>query len=143
MSVQTALPRNDLPVPAGRFLRAKIAAGLAWLLERQPPARLRRILSATSRGAEPATFEQAKLARDTVTAVSLACAGPQSCLPRSIATALLCRMSGVWPVWCTGVRKVPPFAAHAWVEADGKPVGEQVDTGLYQRLITVSAKNSG
>lgn len=142
MSFETVVSRTQLRVPPTRFVCAKLAAGLARLLERRPPARLQRLLSAISRGARPATFEQAKLARDTVTAVSLTCAGPQSCLPRSIATALLCRMSGTWPVWCTGVRLVPPFAAHAWVEADGEAVGEQIDTTLYQRLITVGVDGS-
>ncbi|MEV4177831.1 lasso peptide biosynthesis B2 protein [Nonomuraea sp. NPDC049709] len=35
----------------------------------------------------------------------------------------LCRMRGWRPTWCSGVRVRPPFAAHAWVEAGGVPVG--------------------
>ena len=71
------------------------------------------------RGARPATYEQAKAARDTVVAVSLTCAAREGCLPRSLATVLLCRLHGSWPAWCVGARRLPPFAAHAWVEAEG------------------------
>ncbi|MFD0475475.1 lasso peptide biosynthesis B2 protein [Nonomuraea thailandensis] len=85
------------------------------------------------RGAAPATAAQAKAARDAVIAVSLSCAG-QGCLPRSIAAALLCRLRGTWPTWCTGVR-VHPFAAHAWIEAGGRPVDEP--PVHYHRTIVV------
>ncbi len=86
-------------------------------------------------GAAPATAAQALLARRAVVAVSLRCAG-QGCLQRSIATALLCRLRGVWPTWCTGVR-TDPFAAHAWVEVDGQPVGEPHPKGHYAPLLTI------
>jgi hypothetical protein len=91
------------------------------------------------RGAAPATHVNAKAARDAVLAVSLACTGPQGCLPRSLATALLCRMSGQWPVWCVGVRVLPPFGAHAWVEAEGRLVDEDAPDDYFQRLMTVPA----
>jgi hypothetical protein len=32
---------------------------------------------------------------------------------------LLCRLRGQWPTWCVGAWRIPPFGAHAWVEADG------------------------
>ena len=54
-------------------------------------------------------------------------------MPRSIATALLCRMSGTWPTWRVGVRTVAPFSAHAWVEAEGKPVDEVEPAGYSVR----------
>jgi transglutaminase superfamily protein len=101
---------------------ALLAAGIARLLTRLPPARLRRVLTFASRGARPASAAQAMRARNAVVYVSLACAGPR-CLQRSIATALLCRLGGTWPQWCTGV-VTEPFAAHAWVAVDGEPVGE-------------------
>ncbi|WP_079249549.1 lasso peptide biosynthesis B2 protein [Streptomyces sp. IMTB 2501] len=70
--------------------------------------------------------------------LSTLCSG-RYCLQRSLATALLCRMRGSWPTWCSGVR-TSPFAAHAWVEADGRPVGEPEDTASYQPMITVPAR---
>lgn len=101
---------------------ALVAAGLGRLLTLLPPARLRRVLAFVNRGARSANAAQVLRARNAVVYVSLACAGPR-CLQRSIATALLCRLGGTWPQWCTGVA-TEPFAAHAWVAVDGEPVGE-------------------
>ncbi|EQD88249.1 transglutaminase superfamily protein [Saccharopolyspora erythraea NRRL 2338] len=80
----------------------------------------------------PATAGQASAAREQVVSVSLRCAG-QGCLQRSIATALLCRARGTRPTWCTGVR-TQPFAAHAWVEAEGRLIGEPHPKGHYTPL---------
>ncbi|MFI2667928.1 lasso peptide biosynthesis B2 protein [Micromonospora carbonacea] len=101
---------------------ALLAAGVARLLTRLPPATLRRALVFASRGAHPANVAQVLRARNAVVYVSLACAGPR-CLQRSIAAAMLCRLGGTWPQWCTGV-VTEPFAAHAWLAVDGEPVGE-------------------
>ncbi|MFI9720027.1 lasso peptide biosynthesis B2 protein [Streptomyces sp. NPDC052396] len=87
------------------------------------------------RGARPARYEEALRARREVTAVSTLCAG-RSCLQRSLATTLLCRMRGRRPTWCNGVR-TSPFAAHAWVAAEGRPVGEPDDTATYRAMIKV------
>ncbi|MFI9215008.1 lasso peptide biosynthesis B2 protein [Streptomyces werraensis] len=62
---------------------------------------------------------------------------PKGCLPRSLGAALLCRLRGTWPTWCAGVRVVPPFTAHAWIEAEGSLVGEGVPDGYFARLVTV------
>ncbi len=45
--------------------------------------------------------------------------------------------AGTWPTWSAGVRVVPPFTAHAWIEAEGSPVGEGVPDGYFARLVTV------
>ncbi|WP_221358957.1 lasso peptide biosynthesis B2 protein [Streptomyces beigongshangae] len=114
---------------------------------RRPPLQ-RRILARTAvtaaclparRGAEPASYDQALAARHDVTATSTLCSG-RYCLQRALATAPLCWLRGVWPTWCTGVR-TPPFAAHAWVEAEGRPVGEPQDTTTYHPMITVTPRN--
>ena len=89
------------------------------------------------RGASPATFADAKAARDTVVAVSLTCAAREGCVPRSLATVLLCRLRGKWPTWCVGARRLPPFAAHAWVEADGVMVDEDYPPDYFRALIRV------
>jgi hypothetical protein len=101
------------------------------------PRWLRRVLELLSRRARPATAGEAQAARDAVVAVSVLCAG-QGCLQRSIATALLCRLSGSWPDWCTGV-VTEPFRAHAWVEAAGTPVGEGPNMPAFRKLMTVPA----
>ncbi|MWK36862.1 lasso peptide biosynthesis B2 protein [Actinomadura sp. J1-007] len=126
------------PVPLRRRLAARPAVALAAAVERLPPRRMRRVLLAASRGARPASGAQALAARQAVVAVSVHCAG-QGCLRRSLATALLCRLGGTWPDWCTGVR-AEPFRAHAWVEAEGTAVGEQGDTRLYHKTMTVPAR---
>lgn len=95
------------------------------------------MLGVLRRGARPATIEEVKRARDSVVAVSLGCAGPQGCLPRSIATVLLCRARGSWATWCVGARRLEPFTAHAWVEAAGEAVGEDYPPDYFRTLLTV------
>ncbi|MER6306010.1 lasso peptide biosynthesis B2 protein [Streptomyces sp. NPDC001657] len=126
------LPLHRRPVPL-------LAVAAARLLAKAKPARLRRILEFARRGAHPATADQALAAREAVVSVSLRCAG-QGCLQRSIATALLCRLRGTWPTWCTGVR-THPFAAHAWVEAEGQPIGEPHPKGHFRPLIAVPPRS--
>ncbi|WP_232667162.1 lasso peptide biosynthesis B2 protein [Pseudonocardia sp. TRM90224] len=135
MSSSQALQRGERP-PLGRRLVIHVAVGIARGLARLAPVRIRRTFELLRRGAAAATHEQALAARQDVVAVSVFCSG-RYCLERSIATAIVCRLRGVWPVWCTGVR-TPPFEAHAWVEVDGVPVGEPTDTVTYRHLIVVA-----
>lgn len=137
MSMPEALSYQPRSVPLPRRVLARLAVGGGLLLATQTPRRIRIVLGWLRRGAEPATFDQAKAARDTVTAVSLTCAARQGCVPRSLATVLLCRMGGAWPAWCVGARRLPPFAAHAWVEADGAMVDEDYPADYFRTLLTV------
>jgi Transglutaminase-like superfamily len=114
-----------------------LAVGAARLLATRSPRQIRRVLHALHRGSRPATFDEAKAARDAVVAVSLHCAAREGCLARSLATVLLCRLRGRWPVWCLGVRRIPPFGAHAWVEAGGQPVGEGHPPDYFRTFFTV------
>ncbi|MFC8662808.1 lasso peptide biosynthesis B2 protein [Streptomyces sp. NPDC057199] len=127
--------RNRLPLR--RRPPVLLATGAARLIVMLKPHRVRRVLSVLRRGAAPATASQALAAREAVVALSARCAG-EGCLQRSVATALLCRMRGVWPDWCTGVR-TSPFRAHAWVEVDGLAVGEPHQSAAYHRLMVVPA----
>ncbi|MET9322334.1 lasso peptide biosynthesis B2 protein [Streptomyces sp. NPDC003038] len=137
MTTPSALERPT-GVPFARRSAARLVLLPAVLLSLLPPRRIRAVLGLARRGATPATTAQAKNARDAMCAVSLRCAGPKGCLPRSLGAALLCRLTGTWPTWCTGVRVVPPFTAHAWIEADGRPVEEGVPDDYFTRLITVA-----
>jgi hypothetical protein len=137
MSMQEAVSHHPRSVPLPRRVLARLTVAAARLLATQPPRRIRAVLGWLRRGAEPATFEQAKAARDTVVAVSLVCAAREGCVPRSLATILLCRLRGQWPTWCVGARRVPPFGAHAWVEADGVPVGEDYPPDYFRVFFTV------
>ncbi|MFE2301823.1 lasso peptide biosynthesis B2 protein [Streptomyces sp. NPDC059445] len=134
MSVPVTLAERRR-LPPHRWVLPLLAVALARPLSTVRPARLRRILELSRRGARPAGADDALAARQAVVSVSLRCAG-QHCLQRSIATALLCRFRGTWPTWCTGVR-TQPFAAHAWVEAEDQLIGEPYPKGHYRPLLTV------
>lgn len=134
MSQQVALDDRLRPAPGGR-LTARFAVAVARLLAPLPILRVRKLLCLARRGARPATAAEALRARQAVVGVSMRCAGPR-CLQRAIATALLCRMRGTWPTWCTGVRTAP-FRAHAWVEVDGEPIDEPQGAGYYVVNVTV------
>ncbi|MBP2329556.1 hypothetical protein JOF56_009941 [Kibdelosporangium banguiense] len=137
MTTPETISHDPRSVPWNRRLLVRLVAGVALLLSSLSPRRIRHLLGAIRRGASPATYSEAKAARDLVVAVSLACTGPKSCLPRSIATALLCRLRGFWPTWCVGARKIPPFGAHAWVEAEDRLVEEPYPAGYHVVLFSV------
>jgi hypothetical protein len=137
VSTSQVVPHDPRSVPFGPRMLTRLAVVLAHLLSRLPPARIRTVLEWLRRGSRPATLEESARSRDTVLAVSLAAGGQQGCLCRSLGTVLLCRMRGQWPTWCVGVRTHPPFAAHAWVEAEGVLVGEGAPADYFQRFFTV------
>ncbi len=137
MTTPSALER-PAGVPFARRTAARLVLLPAVVLSLLPPRRMRAVLGVVRRGARPATVAEAKGARDAMCAVSLRCAGPRGCLPRSLGAALLCRLAGSWPTWCTGVRVVPPFTAHAWIEAEGRPVDEGVPDDYFTRLMAVA-----
>ncbi|EFC84379.1 hypothetical protein FrEUN1fDRAFT_2560 [Parafrankia sp. EUN1f] len=112
-------------------------------LTRLPPRRLRRVMEVLAAGTRPAGYGQTLAAMEAVTAVSRTCRGPAGCLPRAVATALFCRVSGRWPTWRTGVRVAGSFAAHAWVEADGLTVGESFPPDAFRPVITVRSRPRG
>lgn len=137
MSTPETVGHRPGSVPLDRRLAAYAAVGLARVLATQPPARIRGVLARVRRGARPATYAEAKAARDDVVAVSLLCAAREGCVHRSLATALRCRAGGAWPTWAVGARRVPPFGAHAWVEADGEMVDEDYPPDYFRTFFTV------
>jgi hypothetical protein len=137
MSTPEAIVYDPRSVGLRRRILVRLAVGLAQLLARQPPRRIKKVLVGIQRGAEPATFAQAKAARDAVIAVSLACAGREGCLTRSLATVVYCRLHGQCATWCLGARRLPPFAAHAWIEVDGLAVDEPYPPDYFRTFFTV------
>ena len=133
MTLSPRPPRPSLP----RAVLAKLVVFVARRLATRSPARIEAILCRLRTGARPAGYARAQTAFDEVMAVSSWCRGPDGCLPRSIAVALLCRCSGTWPSWCVGARKVGPFSAHAWVEAQGRVVGERFGDDYFRTLFAV------
>lgn len=112
----------------------------ARMLARLSPRALETIMRFVSRGSMAATFCVATKAHADVIDSSIGMAGPHSCLPRSISVALLCRIRGYWPRWCVGVRTHPPFAAHAWIEAEERMIGEFTSPGAYQTMISIDRR---
>src|SRR5207247_420022 len=100
--VRTSKEVIDVPLGAWHLDGGEGAA--ARIVGRRSPKRIAAVLAKISEGARPATYAEASYARAVVTNTSLTCAAPKGCLPRSIATALLCRTHGSWPTWCVGVR---------------------------------------
>ncbi|GLH95719.1 hypothetical protein Pa4123_09910 [Phytohabitans aurantiacus] len=133
-----AIYHNPRSVPLPTRLAAHAAVTAARVLARRPPRQIRRLLTRLRRGARPATREQVLDARQAVMAVSLVCAAREGCLPRSLAVVLLCRARGTWAAWCVGTRRLPPFSAHAWVEVDGEPVGEEFPADYFRTFFTVA-----
>ncbi|BEL08284.1 hypothetical protein Q0Z83_064750 [Actinoplanes sichuanensis] len=123
----------------GRRIVVRTVIVAARVLSGRSPQRIHRVLTRLSRGARPATYREAALARSEVSLVDAYCGGPFGCLPRSIATAMLCRLRGGWPTWHTGPRAHPPFSAHAWVEVDGVAVDEPFPDGFHIPMLTVAA----
>ncbi|GAA2064464.1 hypothetical protein GCM10009801_09100 [Streptomyces albiaxialis] len=144
MSTLVALP-EPVPLTITDRLTGHLAVTAAHLIATAlgpRPRRLDAALRLLARRAVPATAAQTAHARDVVCTLSPRCGSGYGCLPRSLATALLCRLHGRWPTWKTGVR-FPPLASHAWNEADGIPIGE--DTAhirTFTATITIPAGGS-
>ncbi|WP_432512827.1 lasso peptide biosynthesis B2 protein [Kineococcus sp. SYSU DK001] len=113
-----------------------------WLTHRSPQ-QLRQHLTRIARGARPATYAEAAAARDAVLTASARTRGGSACLVRSVATALVCRARGTWPTWCVGVLAAPPFAAHAWIEADDRIVEEPTSRTDFRTFFAVTAGGTG
>ena len=137
MASPEAISYDPRSVSLVRRIRVRTMVVAARLLSTRSPQRIRKVLTRLSRGTRPATFEEARTARQAVVSVSLACAGREGCLVRSLATALLCRSYGHWPTWCLGARRLAPFYAHAWVEVDGVMIGEDYPSDYFRTFFTV------
>ncbi len=96
-------------------------------------------MSFVVRGAQPADYSIARDARDDILSASAVCRGDRACLIRSVAAMLLCRQRGYAPTWCVGVVATPPFAAHAWIEADDRIVDEPIDASYLRTFYRVGA----
>jgi Transglutaminase-like superfamily len=137
MTMPEAIFHDPRAVPPARRLVVRVVVVLARLLATRSPRRIRAVLGRLRGRVRPATVVEVRAARDDVIAVSLVCAGREGCLPRSLAIVLLCRLRGHWPTWCVGVRRLPPFGAHAWVEAEGVPADDDYPPNYFRPLFTV------
>lgn len=136
--MSTILPEETLAVPGPRRIEIMLAVSAARILQRLRPEKLRKILELTSSHARPASEAEVARTRDELLSTSAECRGSSACLTRSIALVLLCRRKGTWPTWSVGVVTSPPFAAHAWVEVDGKIIGEPIASDSYRAFYKVT-----
>ncbi|MFF4854636.1 lasso peptide biosynthesis B2 protein [Streptomyces rubiginosohelvolus] len=109
----------------------------AVMLSRLPPVAIVYILEKIRRGARVASFAEALRAHQDVVRVSIFASRSDSCLPRSLAIILVSRARGFMPRWCVGIRQELPRTAHAWIEADGDVVGENIDFETMTLLFSV------
>ena len=139
MSVPVALP-TPVTLGVGEQLSGHVAVVAARVLlgaTRGRPTLLIGILRIARYGTRPAAITHVLRSRAIVETLSLRCASHHGCLLRSLAILLLCRWRGQHVTWRIGVHSPPP-SSHAWVEADGQPVGESFDPHLlYTPIITV------
>ncbi|MEU8354171.1 lasso peptide biosynthesis B2 protein, partial [Streptomyces sp. NPDC048845] len=86
----------DSPVRVGPLdhLLARTAVGVARVLAKRSPERICAILTRVRAGSRPATYAQAKRARDTVLTVSVRCCGKNACLPLRIQLLGMLRQDG-------------------------------------------------
>lgn len=137
MTAPQTITHNPKSFPVRQRILMKLVVAGARLLAKQSPNRIQSILSKIRRGSSPASYQTAYAVRYALVSSSYHCTGPKNCLPRSLAVVLMCRLRGVWPTWCVGVRAVPPFGAHSWVEADGKPVDEPYPPEYHRVILSV------
>lgn len=130
------LPEVRVRLGARRALVARLATTTAFVVAALPPRAIRAVLAAVARGGRPARADEVLAWRTAANSVSRRCAG-LGCLQRSIAVMLLARLHGVAPTWKTGFRP-DPFVAHAWVEAEGKPVGEPPVVADFRIVLSVA-----
>jgi hypothetical protein len=77
-------------------------------------------------GGRPATYEQATHYVEAARRAARWYPGQAACLETSLNAVIAARLCGKRLDWCIGARQLP-YAAHAWVEAAGEPIGEPPD----------------
>ena len=137
MSLQVAIDRP--PRCRGRLVGTVAAAAARVLLRFRAPHDVGPILHRLQRRApRPATYAEALVAVTLMKRVSMAAAAGRNPIRTSVAVTLVCLMRGTSVRWCLGLR-TPPVQRHAWVEAEGRPVGERVDVrAAYPTLLASS-----
>jgi len=115
------------------WLLLLVDAGLRWL----PFRVVQRWVDSARPGAEAGEVES--VLREVAIAVDRAARHhlyPMTCLRRALVLQRLCKASGVPTRLCFGVRKIGEnMTAHAWVEYNGKYVGEFIGASVRFSLL--------
>lgn len=135
MNIQL-FPEQTEPVTFKARFRACLALMLSAPLNWLSPSSMEKILLRLMRKHPKASEKQVKAARNAVCIVSNRCRSQEGCLRRSLAVALVVWLQRKSVSWCTGYAQ-EPFRAHAWVEIDDYPIGEQTEVQMYSKVICV------
>lgn len=140
MSVTMAVP-HAVRIPRSQSALAFVLLVLVIATLRLRPLRV--ALAATthlnSRSREAATSDDALAAVRAARRAAAWWPGRAACLEISLTATWLAALRGRAVGWCHGVQ-VHPYTFHAWVEADGVPVGEPETTALFLRTVTIPAR---
>lgn len=118
---------------------ARIGTSVAFWLVKLKPGMLVRVLKSIAVTHGEADYSEVERIRTSINSVSARCAG-NGCLQRSVAAMIIARMKGIPLAWRSGFR-INPFIAHAWVEVDGRPVGETMDLTSFHISLAVGAND--
>ena len=114
---------------------ALFCANVSFFLIKLPPKKLSEIIEKLSKNTRKALPMEVEGWRTSINSINVRCAG-NGCLQRSVAVMLRGIIARRTPDWASGFQ-VAPFIAHAWVEVDGIPIGEDMDLSNFQKILFV------
>ena len=140
MALDDPTSNNTVQIHSKTRLLVRLASYTAAIMAGLKPIHLRTVLTLIRGNARPATIAEATVALSEVTHLVPRTRGVFGCLPKSLAAVLVLRVRGAWATWCVGVRTQPPFAAHAWIEAESQVIQEKVDGDSLITLFRVTSR---
>lgn len=114
---------------------ALFCANVSFFLIKLPPKKLSEIIEKLSKNTRKSLPMEVEGWRTSINSINVRCAG-NGCLQRSVAVMLRGIIARRTPDWVSGFQ-VAPFIAHAWVEVDGIPIGEDMDLSNFQKILFV------
>ena len=116
-------------------ITALFCANVSFFLIKLPPKKLSEVIEKLSKNTRKALPKEVESWRTSINSINVRCAG-NVCLQRSVAVMLRGIIARRTPDWVSGFQ-VSPFIAHAWVEVDGIPIGEEMDLSNFQKILFV------
>lgn len=116
-------------------ITALFCANVSFFLIKLPPNKLSEVIEKLSKNTRKALPKEVESWRTSINSINVRCAG-NGCLQRSVAVMLRGIIARRTPDWVSGFQ-VSPFIAHAWVEVDGIPIGEEMDLSNFQKILFV------
>lgn len=116
-------------------ITALFCANVSFFLIKLPPKKLSEVIEKLSKNTRKALPKEVESWRTSINSINVRCAG-NGCLQRSVAVMLRGIIARRTPDWVSGFQ-VSPFIAHAWVEVDEIPIGEEMDLSNFQKILFV------